>query len=127
MKVKILKEDKVFSQVVRITGKKCARCGSQVQFNEQGLPITHQCSHYWSRGNWNTRFDIENGDVLCFACHRLWGGDDRADYKAYKINQLGIERYKALERRKNEYANKRKILAWAYPYYKQKLKELLNK
>jgi hypothetical protein len=124
MKIKILKEDRVFSQVVRLRDKKCVRCESKVRFNEKGLPISHECSHYWSRGNWNTRFDEDNGDTLCFACHMLWGGDYREDYKAFKIKQLGIKKYRALEKRKNEYCNKRKILLWSYPYYKDKLEKL---
>jgi len=122
MRIKILKEDKVFSQYIRKRDGKCVRCGSKVRFNEKGLPISHECSHYWSRGNWNTRFDEDNADCLCFACHMLWGGDYREDYKAYKIKQLGAE-YKELEKKKNEYGNKRKILTWAYPYYKKLLNE----
>jgi hypothetical protein len=127
MNIKILKEDKVFSQVVRLRDKRCVRCGSPVRFNKKGLPVSHQCSHYWSRGNWNTRFDLANCDCLCFSCHRLWGGDYRDEYTAFKKKQLGIKKYRELEKRKNIIGNKKKILAWAYPYYKEMLKVLMNK
>jgi hypothetical protein len=126
MKIKILKEDKVFSQFIRLRDKKCVRCGSRVEFNNDGMPISHQCSHYWGRGNWSTRFDEENADTLCFACHRLWGGDYRDMYKAYKVKQLGDKKYKELEKRKNENGNKRKILFWAYPRYKEKIWIITN-
>lgn len=39
-----------------------------------------------------------------------WGGDFREDYKEFKINQLGIDKYRELERRSNLYANKMQIL-----------------
>jgi hypothetical protein len=126
MNIKILKEDKVFSQYIRSRDKRCVRCGSIVRFNEKGLPITHECSHYWSRGNWNTRLDEENADTLCFACHRKWGGDYREEYTAFKKKQLGIKKFRDLELRKRIIGNKRKTLLWAYPHYKEKLKKLTS-
>ena len=38
--IKIDKADKVFSQYIRLRDKRCMRCGSAVQFNEKGLPIS---------------------------------------------------------------------------------------
>lgn len=121
MRIKILKEDRTFSQCIRLRDKKCARCGSKVKFNKKGLPISHECSHFWSRGNWNTRFDEENADTLCFACHMMWGGDYREEYIAYKKKQLGPKKFRELAKRKEVIGNKRKTLIWAYPYYKEKL------
>ena len=126
MKIKILKEDKVFSQVIRLRDKKCVRCGSIVRFNEKGLPITHECSHYWGRGNWNTRFDEKNADTLCFGCHMRWGGDYRDKYTEFKKKQLGLKEFRELEKRKIIIGNKRKTLIWAYSYYKEKLKNQLT-
>jgi hypothetical protein len=111
MKIKIYQEDSIFSQFIRLRDKKCVRCGSHVELNEKGLPVTHQNSHYWSRGNWSTRFDPENCDTLCFACHRLWGGDYRRDYEAFKKKQLGEDGYKKLEIRAHQCAKKDKKLA----------------
>lgn len=98
--IKIDPADTAFSQFIRLRDRRCVRCGSYVQFNGAGLPITHQASHYWSRGKENTRFDPENVDTLCYGCHRLWGhGDERDDYKAFKIRQLGEEGFKRLDQR----------------------------
>lgn len=97
MKISLDKADQKFSQYIRLRDKKCMRCGSLVELNDKGLPISHQASHYWSRRNENTRFESDNVDCLCFYCHSLWGGDYRDEYKEFKIKKLGIERYKSLD------------------------------
>lgn len=97
MKIKICPADKYFSQWIRLRDKQCVRCHSKVEFNEQGLPISHQASHFWGRGKESTRFEPDNVDTLCMACHMKWGGDDREEYKAFKIKQLGLQRYKSLD------------------------------
>jgi len=93
-----------FSRFIRIRDKwRCVRCGRQ---HEEGA-TTLGCSHYWGRRNESTRFDPENCDALCnMPCHRLWGGEGRADYTAFKKGQLGPKRYRALEKRSNTYAKK---------------------
>jgi hypothetical protein len=97
MNIKIDKADSTFSQYIRLRDKKCVRCGSVVEINQFGLPVSHQCSHYWSRGKEGTRFEPDNGDTLCYGCHERWGhGDERDDYKTFKINQLGEKRFKTL-------------------------------
>ncbi len=126
MKIKILKEDKVFSQVIRLRDKKCVRCGSPVRYNEKGIPNSHECSHYWSRGNWSTRYEKDNCDTLCFACHMLWGGDHREEYTEFKKEQLGEERYNEMKIQRHKYVNKKKLLAEVYPIYKEKLLTLTN-
>ncbi len=73
------------------------RCGSRVEINDKGLPISHQNSHYFSRGKENTRFEPLNCDTLCMACHMMWGGDGRDGYRTFKIRQLGEEGFKKLD------------------------------
>jgi hypothetical protein len=114
MKITILPADKKFSWCVRLRDKCCVRCGSMVEFNEKGLPVSHQNSHYWGRGNWGTRFDLENCDTLCFVCHRLWGGDERREYEKFKRAQLGETGYNKLQFRKEAYCKKDKKLADIY-------------
>lgn len=97
MRIVIDAADKVFSQYIRLRDKHCVRCFSRVELNEKGLPVSHQNSHYFSRGKENTRFDTENCDTLCMACHMRWGGDEREEYKAFKIKQLGEEGFKRLD------------------------------
>ncbi len=97
MKIKIDPADTAFSQYIRLRDMKCVRCGSQVGLNDKGLPNTHQNSHYFSRGRENTRFDPQNCDTLCAACHWMWGGERREEYKEFKIKQLGLEGFKRLD------------------------------
>ena len=85
-----------FSQYVRKTQGKCQRCGSPVEFNAKGLPVSHNVSHYFGRGRESTRFSLENCDTLCFGCHQEWGGEDHEAYRQFKIKQLGEEGFKRL-------------------------------
>ena len=96
MKIRLDKADIIFSQVIRLRDRFCVRCKSRVLFNAQGLPITHQNSHYCGRGAENTRFDMDNCDCLCFSCHVIWGSKDREDYREFKIKQLGRDRFNLL-------------------------------
>lgn len=75
----------------------CVRCYSLVIINlKTNLPVSHQASHFYSRGKESTRFNPENVDTLCFACHRLWGGDKRDEYRQFKLKQLGEKRFNDL-------------------------------
>jgi hypothetical protein len=107
MKIKILPEDSLFSRFIRARDKRCQRCGSPVEFKGK-IPVSHQCSHFYTRGKWATRFDEINCCCLCYACHHLWGGDHREQYKDYMIRRWGSEAFDTLTRRSNEYANKNK-------------------
>ena len=95
MKPKIDKADAKFSQYIRLRDMACVRCGSPVELNDKGLPITHQCSHFWGRRNENTRFDADNADCNCFTCHRYFG-ENPAAFTEFKREQLGDERFDAL-------------------------------
>ena len=64
------------------------RCGSGVQFNEKGVPVTHQCSHYFGRTMESVRFEPENCDTLCHGCHRYWEKENREAYRDFKVKQL---------------------------------------
>lgn len=122
MNIKIYPADKLFSQFIRRRDRKCMRCGSPVQFNDNGVATSHQNSHYWGRRNWGTRLDPLNCDTLCLYCHMLWGGDDRREYEAFKRKQLGEREYNKLEMRKNAYVKKDHKLAMMY--VKELLKDL---
>lgn len=113
-KIKIWPEDTLFSRFIRKRDKECVKCHSPVEFNAKGEPVSHQASHYWGRANWGTRFDPENVDTLCAGCHRVWGGDERRQYEAFKKKQLGERGYLILEIRKNAYARKDHKLALLY-------------
>ena len=95
-----------FSQYIRLRDGKCVRCGSIVELNDKGLPVSHQASHYFGRGRESTRFSPENVDCLCFFCHRYWGSDNREEYRRFKINQLGENGLKVLEVSAEQYKKK---------------------
>lgn len=123
MKITIDSADKLFSQFIRIRDGQCMRCHSEVSFNDKGLPVSHQTSHYFGRARENTRFDEENADTLCMACHRIWGSEDKEGYRDFKVKQLGIRGFKYLTMRANTYKKRDRKLA--YLYLKERLKDLL--
>lgn len=105
-KIKIRTEDKEMSWYVRTRDKRCVRCQSFVQFNDEGKPISHTNSHFWGRGSEGTRFDPLNCDTLCIPCHQRWGGTYRDEYKDFKKKQLGEREYIRLEVRAHTYCKK---------------------
>jgi hypothetical protein len=125
MKIRIDKADQVFSQYIRLRDGKCVRCDSLVKLNDKGLPISHQASHYYGRGRENTRFDPDNVDCLCFACHMLWGSSDKEGYRQFKINQLGEQGFQELTWRASMYKKKDRKMALIIA--KQLLEELCKK
>jgi 5-methylcytosine-specific restriction endonuclease McrA len=118
--IKIDPADKVFSEYVRRRDKRCVCCG-RIGQGEKGIGGL-QCSHFWSRGNESTRFDPENCDALCAGCHKRWGGDYRKEYEAFKVKQLGIKRFKALDVKAHSTVKKDRKMALIVA--KQLLKEI---
>lgn len=82
------------------------RCHSLVGLNDKGMPNTHQASHYFGRGKENTRYDPDNVDCLCGACHRIWGSDDRESYRDFKISQLGEDGLVKMRVRSHQYCKR---------------------
>lgn len=109
MKIKLDSADIVFSQVIRLRDRKCVRCGSWVEFNAKGMPVSHQASHYFGRGCEGTRFELDNVDCLCMGCHRRWGSDEKEEYREFKINQLGQKRFDAMRIQSNYGKKDRKM------------------
>lgn len=90
--------DKAISLYVRYRDKwTCQRCQTVHAVGSGGL----QNSHYFGRAVLATRYDLENCDALCGACHRFWGSDNRENYRTFKIRQLGQTRFDALQVRAN--------------------------
>lgn len=112
MKIKIDKADSTFSKYIRKRDGKCIRCGSSVEFNEAGMPITHQASHFYGRAKESTRFDPLNVDCLCHGCHQYWGSTNREEYRQFKIKQLGQQGYNLLTLRANSYQKKDRKMSY---------------
>lgn len=102
--------DSAFSLFIRFRDKKCVRCGS----TERRLT----CSHFWGRTHNGTRFDPENCDALCWLpCHKEWEHEKQGGYRDFKVNQLGMARYQALEARARPvYPQRQAILACMREY-----------
>lgn len=91
--MKITKEDKVFSEYIRLrAGYKCERCGV---LHERGVGL--HCSHYMGRMNQATRFEEDNGDSLCYGCHSYFEERKQTEYRDWKIRKLGKKRVEEIE------------------------------
>jgi late competence protein required for DNA uptake (superfamily II DNA/RNA helicase) len=94
--------DRLYSKIIRLRDKfTCQRCRHKHTTKSKGL----HASHFFSRKREATRFDWDNVDSLCLACHLSWSRDRRDDYLKFKKKQLGFMRYEALAYRakiKNE-------------------------
>lgn len=102
------------SQWVRLRDKKCLRCESPVQFNEKGLPVSHQASHFQGRGKESTRFDPENLATLCGGCHQYLTANPGEHYQ-WQVERLGEKKVKEIIIRSNMRGKKdRKLqkIAW---------------
>lgn len=91
----IAKLDKLYSDYIREkAGWKCARCG-QVRKDDKRVMT---CSHYFSRRNMSTRFELDNLDCLCLPCHLYhWESEKQSEYQDYMKKKLGQKRYERLE------------------------------
>jgi hypothetical protein len=58
-------------------------------------PSSLQCCHYFSRGDWSTRFDKENCISMCFA-HHSWMDGHHHQFREFMEKRLGSEKYAAL-------------------------------
>lgn len=82
------KADDEFSKWIRARDKKCISCGRTTNLT---------CSHFWRRVNSSVRYDPENCDTLCWMpCHITWEKEKQGKYMAFKLKQLGQEKYSFL-------------------------------
>ena len=91
MRIKLSKQDIIFSKLIRERDKKCVFC--------ERMDGKLECSHFWGRGNKATRFSPLNCDTLCFQCHANNEGNKQGFYREWKQAQLGSKRYVKLEKR----------------------------
>jgi hypothetical protein len=96
MKIKLDKNDIIFSKMVRERDGKCKFCGKTA---EQGKL---ECSHFWGRGDKSNRFNPDNADTLCWYCHQVNEGNKQGFYRSWKLKQLGTRKYNEMERIHNQ-------------------------
>lgn len=119
--VKRDKADTVFSQYIRTRDGECRRCHSPVQFNDKGLPVTHQASHFMGRRKENTRFDEENVDTLCGGCHMYFTEHPMAHLN-WQIEMKGQKKVDEITLKSG--MRKKKDRENDYIYWSARLKEL---
>jgi len=96
--IKRTASDALWSKYVRTRDNwTCQSCGKKYSPDRAG---GLHCSHYWSRGYYNVRFDEANTEALCFGCHQKLGSNPH-DHKEHMVNKLGQEEYDKLLIRKN--------------------------
>lgn len=97
--------DKLFSRHIRdIAGNRCEFCGVSGDFKQL------DCSHFYSRAKESVRFDPDNADSFCRACHFKLETEKGVTvgqidghtvelpkaYRKWKMAKLGPQRFTAL-------------------------------
>jgi hypothetical protein len=97
----VKKLDQIFSLYIRqkyadhFGMVSCYTCGTRKHYKDM------QNGHYISRGNMATRWDEENCRVQDSACNIFRGGN-YVEYSSRLIEEVGIEKYKELVKKKYE-------------------------
>ena len=114
MKIKLRATDTYFSKALR--KKRDYTCEKCKRFYPDGKGL--QVSHFYGRRNENVRFDEENCDILCFACHQNFE-ENPNDYRDYKFKRLGKVKFDALKLRANFYCKKddKLVMMWLKKEY----------
>ena len=85
--------DKLWSKVVRLRAKnKCELCGSINTLNSH---------HIFGRKAMSTRYDTDNGILLCFKCHFVEAHQNPARFYIWLVEKRGREWYDKLNKRHN--------------------------
>lgn len=90
-KIKVQKEDKLWSKLVRERDGACRKCGKKP-------PYRLHAHHIMSRVNSATRYDLKNGLTLCVH-HHVFGNDSAHKVgKQFVIDIIGQKEYNRLEK-----------------------------
>lgn len=112
--IKLRPSDKAFSQYIRLRDRQCMRCLSPVQFNAQGLPVSHEASHFQGRRKEATRFDVENVDTMCSGCHTYLGANPY-EHVQWQVKYKGQTVVDSVVLRSNGYKkrdDKMEVIIW---------------
>lgn len=101
------KADTQFSLYIRNRDKRCMNPLCICGLNYIGVPIAQlECSHWYGRGVWITRFDPDNCIALGRKCHEMLEHDKQGRYREIMMRILGMRRFSALVRRAEKYIYK---------------------
>jgi len=118
-KIKLRKSDALFSKYIR-RGGVCAYQVTEKCNLRKGVTDNLQASHFHGRRMESVRFDLDNVDPSCPACHKFMG-EHKYFFENWKKRQLG-DRFNALlvrARTPGKRDDKLQEMIWS-----QKLKEL---
>jgi hypothetical protein len=120
MKVRITKEDAVFSKLIRLRdGFTCQVCGTYFT-DGHGL----QCSHFFSRRHQATRYDPLNAAAKCFSCHQYLG-ENPIEFDGWIRKYLGEGAYELLKEKHHRIVKRtKKDRAALYAHLKGELRKL---
>jgi len=96
----VAKLDSVFSQFVRLSNAdsdrniRCYTCDRKMRWNE---PRIAQNGHFYTRGRYATRWDIENCRPQCYRCNCILKGN-YIEYTTRMIYEVGAEKVDELKR-----------------------------
>lgn len=121
-KIKVDIADEAFSRFIRLRDKKCLRCYSSVKFSNKGLPVSHQASHFQSRGKENTRFDSDNVCTLCPGCH-MYFTSNPAEHYQFQVERLGQYKVDEIILKSHLYCKKDRLSEALY--WRKEVAELL--
>ena len=97
MKIKITALDKLFSQWIRERDLWiCQKCHLGKNPYDSNSRMGLECSHFFVRGKWSTRYEPLNCDSLCKECHVYWQSN-KDEYQNFKIKQFGKNRFNVLK------------------------------
>lgn len=103
----VKKADQEFSIFIRKRDGKCMNPKCVCGLNYDGVPIQSlQCSHYYDRGIWLTRYDPDNCIAMGPACHRIWENDKQGRYREFMIRWLGKKKFDDMKQRVDDYLYK---------------------
>jgi len=121
--IKIDKADKLFSQWIRLRDMECRRCHTPVNLNDEGLPVSHQASHYKGRRKEATRFEALNVDTLCGGCHAFFTENPK-EHEAWQISAKGQSQVDKLTLLSHTYKKKDRELEAIF--WRQELETLMK-
>lgn len=82
--------DNLFRDIIRKRDKRCQRSGSLENL---------QVCHYFTRKDFTTRWDLDNGCLLKAGIHKFWAHIKTEEFRDWWIARIGQERFDKLKLR----------------------------
>lgn len=95
----IIKEKKLDEAVRGTVRRRDGRCVFPLRTPEDYHNGSLQVSHFHGRTARSTRWDLDNIDLICGRHHQFLEERKQAEYRDWKLKQLGTRRFNALNKR----------------------------